>query len=66
MFAVPALNAVTTPELNPTIATEVLLLVHVPPVTLLVSVVEPVVHKDKVPLIAVGVGFTVTVPLPVP
>jgi hypothetical protein len=39
----------------------VLLLAHVPPATVLVSVMELPAHTDEGPLIAEGAAFTVTV-----
>ncbi len=43
------------------VATEVLLLLHVPPGTELVKVVVAPVQAEKVPEMLPGVGFTVTV-----
>ena len=56
---VPAATPVTMPEEEPMVATEVLLLVHVPPLVASVSVVVWPVHTLVVPAIAAGVGFTV-------
>jgi hypothetical protein len=50
----------TTPEPS-TIATAVLLLLHVPPPVALLSVVDEPRHKDIVPVNAAGIGLTVTV-----
>lgn len=59
--AVPALLPVTTPELEPTVATPVLPLVHVPPDGVELNVVVEPVHTVAVPVIEVGAVFTVTV-----
>ena len=60
--AVPAVIPVTTPEEDPTVATEVTPLVQVPPVVELLKVVVPLVHKLIVPVIepTPGDAFTVT------
>jgi len=61
IVAVPSLNGVTTPVEDPTVATAVLLLDHVPLAVVHVSVVVPApAHADKVPAIDAGFGFTVT------
>lgn len=60
IVAVPATNPLTTPEPNPTDATVVLPLVHVPPPASL-SVVERPAQTEVIPVMAVGSGFTVTV-----
>ena len=51
---------VTTPVDSPTVAIPVALLLHVPPPVPSVSVVVNPEHTVRVPLIAVGNGFTVT------
>ena len=60
IIEVPIATPETTPEADPTVATPVLLLLHVPPVTASVSVVVEPVQSVTVPRMAVGVGFTVT------
>ena len=57
----PAVTPVTTPEV-PTVATEVLLLVHVPPLTVLERViVRPVQTLEEPEMVpAEGAAFTVT------
>jgi hypothetical protein len=50
MVAVPAATPVTTP-VEPTVATEVLLLLHVPPVTVSLKVVVDEVQTVAVPVI---------------
>jgi hypothetical protein len=56
---VPASTPVTTPEAEPTVATLVVLLAHVPPPASVSVAVKPS-HATDVPLIADGNGFTVT------
>lgn len=60
--ALPLLTPPTTPE-EFTVATDVLPLVHTPPVTTSVNTVVPAGHKAAVPEIvpAFGSGFTVTI-----
>jgi len=63
---VPAETPVSTPEPEPTVATAVVLLLHVPPGTALMSVILPPTHTlmpgvPTVPMIGPGNGFTVTV-----
>ena len=48
------------PEVLPTVATEVLLLVHVPPGNASVNAVVLPEHTNKEPVIAGGIGVTVT------
>ena len=50
----------TTP-VEPMVASEVLLLLHVPPAVALLSVTDAPVHNPAVPFIAVGIAFTVAV-----
>ena len=59
MVAVPALIPVMMPEVAPIVAIAVLLLVHVPPAAVLVSVVVEPIHTSAVPAIEAGKGFTV-------
>ena len=53
----------TMPLAEPTVATEVLVLLHVPPVELLLSVVAAPVQTNGVPEIAAGDGLTLTSPV---
>jgi len=59
MVDVPAAIPVTTPVL-PTVATETALLLHVPPLVALASVVVLLMQVNAVPVIAAGLGLTVT------
>jgi hypothetical protein len=59
--AVPEATPPTTPVPDITVATLVLLLVHVPPPVLLVKVVELPTHMLVEPAIAAGLAVTVTV-----
>lgn len=47
----PVVTPLTIPLVNPTVATAVLLLVHVPVIAVFVSVVVKPVHKVNVPVI---------------
>src|SRR3954468_20312933 len=58
-MAFPGPVPVTTPVADPTVAIAVLLLVHVPPLTVLVSVIILPWHTGTFPPIAEGLGFTV-------
>lgn len=60
MTDVPAMMPATMPVADPMVATEPVLLVHVPPEVALLSVVVEPLHKVAVPLIAAGDAFTVT------
>jgi hypothetical protein len=60
MTAVPAETPVTSPVLVFTVATAVLLLLHVPPVAVFERVVVPFEHKVVFPVIGAR-GLTVTV-----
>ena len=60
IVAVPAIPPVTTPDAF-TVATNELLLLHVPPVTASLKVVFDVAHTDKAPDIAPGAAITVIV-----
>jgi len=57
---VPAATPVTVPSV-PTLACNVLLLLHVPPAVGSVSEVESVAHTTGVPTMPDGRGFTVTI-----
>jgi len=61
MFGVPVATPVTIPDDVPTVANDVLLLVHVPPDGVLFSVVVKPTHTLGVPVIVVGVVLTVIV-----
>jgi hypothetical protein len=58
IVAVPAAMPVTTPEVMPTVATEVAELVHVTPVIAVESVVVPKTQTSSKPVIGGGVAFT--------
>ena len=61
MFAVPGAIPVTTPELLPTVATDVLPLVHeMPPGVVQVTLPVVPIHILDIPPIAAGAAFTVT------
>jgi hypothetical protein len=60
MMALPDATPLTTPVDEPTVAMAVLLLDHVPPLAVLVSVVEPPTQATAVPPIATGAALTVT------
>jgi hypothetical protein len=62
IVAVPALTPVTTPDAVPTIATPVLLLLHVPPVEASARVVVLPTHVVSVPVTG-SIAFTVTTTL---
>ena len=53
-------SAFVIPDEDPIVATDVLLLLQVPPVVLLLKVEFPPVHNEVVPVIAEGKGLTVT------
>jgi len=57
----PPATPVTIPELEPTVASAVLLLVHVPPVVASLNVVVANGQRTIVPVIAAGSGLTVSV-----
>jgi len=57
---VPGLIPDTIPVVEPTIATPVLPLLHVPPVVAEANVVVAPVHKPNAPVITAGMIFTVT------
>ena len=56
----PAVKPATMPVAAPIVATTVVTLVHVPPLTLLASVLAAPVHNETVPVIVEGVAYTVT------
>jgi len=58
MVAVPGLNPNATPEVIPIVAIAGALLIHVPPPTPSLNVVE--VHKSVLPAIGAGAILTVT------
>ena len=69
IVALPRLDPVTTPDDEPTLATEVLLLVHVPPVMVSENIVAEPTQTFVAPVITEGFGSTVTILLivhPVP
>lgn len=61
MTVVPALTPVTNPEDGTMVATDVLLLVHVPPEGELLSVIVELTHTAVNPEIFDGNGLTVMV-----
>jgi len=61
IVAVPPDTPLTTPDEEPTVATDVLLLLHVPPPLALLSAVVAPGHTVSVPVIAAGVDFTVII-----
>lgn len=60
ILVVPVTRPLTTPVVPSMVATVVLLLLHVPPAVVSVSVVVPPTHTPDAPVIAPGVGLTVT------
>ena len=58
MSAVPAATPFTMPLLEPTVADNRLLLVHTPPASTSVSVVDDPTHTLPAPLIRAGAVFT--------
>jgi len=61
MVAIPALTALSEPEVRPIVATAVLLLLQEPPVVISASVVELPWQSEEVPDIGAGKGLTVIV-----
>lgn len=64
IVALPAATPVAIPVDEPTVATAVLLLLHVPPVVALFSVVVAPTHAESVPVIVPavdGAAFTVAI-----
>lgn len=59
MVDVPAATPVTIPVPDPIVATDVLLLVHTPPLDALLKVVVVPGHAVSTPVIAAGNGSTV-------
>ena len=59
MFEVPAASPFTTPDTGLMMATDVELLVQVPPAVALVNVVEPPAQTASVPPILAGNGLIV-------
>ena len=59
MVVEPFNTPLTIPEADPTVATEVALLVHVPPVVALLRVVVDPIHTFATPEIVSGKAFTV-------
>ena len=64
MLVVPADTPLTTPVEDTIVALEVLLLLHVPPIPVLVRVVVAPVQSEVEPLIAPGTVFTVKLRVP--
>jgi len=60
ILSVPALTPETTPVVEPTVANDVFVLLHVPPVSVLASVIAEPTHTWLGPVIAGGVVLTVT------
>lgn len=60
MLEVPAPAAFVMPVVAPMIATEVLLLLHVPPAGLQLSTLLPPTQRTAVPKINPGLGRTIT------
>jgi hypothetical protein len=60
MDAVPAAIPRTTPDAEPTDATGVVPELHVPPATKFESVEDAPLQNDIVPVMAAGIGLTVT------
>jgi len=60
MVAVPAATPHTVPVAEPAVATDVLLLLQVPPATASLRVVQEPAHMVSVPSMVEGVGVTVT------
>ena len=61
IVAVPLPIPETIPDKEPTVATELLLLVHVPPGAMLLSVIELPVHTVELPVIGAIAGIIVMV-----
>ena len=61
MVSTPGAIPVTTCELEPTVAIEVFVLLHAPPVTPSVKLVVVPIHTALLPVIAPGNGLTVTI-----
>ena len=65
IVALPVAIPLTTPEADPTDATDALLLLHVPPVVALASVVAALVQTESVPVIALALPVAPTVTITV-
>jgi hypothetical protein len=61
MVAVPPETPVTTPVPEPTVATAVAKVLHVPPVVVVLNEVVAPTHTTVVPVMDAGNAFTVTV-----
>ena len=61
MVVKPGVNVLRIPEVAPIAATDVVLLVHTPPVMPSDKIVELPVQTEVLPVMAVGEGVTVTV-----
>lgn len=61
MVVVPATSPVARPDELPIMPLVVLVLLHVPPVVVLVSVVFEPTHTEPAPVMAAGNGLQVTV-----
>jgi hypothetical protein len=59
IVVLPAATPVTEPLAEPTVAMAVLLLLHVPPVLVVVSVVLLALHRVLAPVILAGLVLTV-------
>jgi hypothetical protein len=60
MTEVPAVTPLTTPP-DVIVATAVLLLLHVPPLVVLLNTVVDAWHTESSPVIPAGAGLTITV-----
>jgi len=60
ILATPAEEPLTTPVVEPTGATDILLLLHVPPTVASLNVITEPIHTEDGPVIATGTGLTVT------
>jgi hypothetical protein len=60
IVALPAATPVTTPVAEPTVAVDALLLLHVPPASVFVNVVDADEHTVLAPVIVAGIGVTET------
>jgi hypothetical protein len=61
MFVVPAVTPETIPDIAPTVATDVVPLLHTPPEVASDKLVVAPEHTLLAPEIAAGNGFTVTI-----
>jgi hypothetical protein len=60
IVVVPSATLVTSPSDEPMVATDVLLLLHVPPVIASVNATTELIQTDLDPAIVVGIALTVT------